>query len=157
MFKIGSAVRPRILPYLMLFLICGTTALPLLGVQRRDSFPISTYPMFAKQRGQPTFHRLVAVFEDGSREAVPPELVASAEVLQMKVIVTRAVRRGKKAMRLLCQEVALKVSRSERFATTSELQLEEVRFDSIHYFTEAPKPVAAKTLMHCLVPMAERP
>jgi hypothetical protein len=150
MFRFADA-RVRIIPYLSLVLLCGATALPLLGMQKRDSFPISTYPMFARPRGKPTFHRFAAVLEDGAREAVPPELVASAEVLQTKVIITRAVRRGKKAMRRLCEEVVRRLGQEERFATARELQLEEVSFDSIRYFTESPDPIAARVLTRCSV------
>jgi hypothetical protein len=84
-------------------------------------------------------------------------VVASAEVLQTKVIITRAVRRGKKAMRRLCEEVAPRLAHEERFATARKLRLEEVRFDSIRYFTEAPDPVASKSLTQCPIPTGVRP
>jgi len=153
----GAGLRERIVPYATLLLLCGATALPLLGAQTSDSFPISTYPMFAAHRGQPTFHRLVAVMEDGSRKTVPPELVASAEVLQTKVIITRAVKRGKKAMRRLCNEVAQNISRDAQFATAHTVQIEEVRFDSIRYFTEGTKPVSSKILGACPAQPRSRP
>ncbi|HEX2878106.1 MAG TPA: hypothetical protein VHO25_01090 [Polyangiaceae bacterium] len=157
MFGLGRAARSRIVPYLLLALLCGATASPLLGMQKRDSFPISTYPMFARPRGKPTFHRFVAMLENGARETVPPDRVASAEVLQTKVIITRAVKRGKKAMRRLCEEVAPRLAHEEQFATARKLRLEEVQFDSIRYFTEAPDPVASKSLMQCSIPTEGRP
>lgn len=142
-------IHERVIAYGMLLLLCGATALPLSGMQKRDSFPVSTYPMFAGQRGHPTFHRLVAVLEDGSRLTVPPEHVASTEVLQTKVLITRTVRRGNKAMRRLCQEVAGNIERDTRFAGARRVEIEEVRFDSIRYFTEAREPIAAKILARC--------
>jgi hypothetical protein len=109
--------------------------------------------MFASHRGQPTFHRLIAVLEDGARVVVPPERVASAEVLQTKVIISRAVRRGKKAIRRLCRDVASNIGGGQGdFAAARTVELEEVRFDAIRYFTEAPEPISSKILGTCPVP-----
>ena len=43
-----------------------------------DSFPISSYPMFARPRGQPTLYAVVGRAADGSEVRLPASVVASA-------------------------------------------------------------------------------
>src|SRR5687767_8124168 len=93
----------------------GTTAVMLspLVTGAPDSFPISTYPMFARARGKPVFEVVVGVAADGRETPLPAALVASGEVLQTKVMISRSVAGGPAAMADLCQSVAARVARSE--------------------------------------------
>lgn len=86
-----------------------------------DSFPLSTYPMFATRRAGAKLYLeyLVATAPDGARRHVPPRLIANAEVMQAIVTVQQSVRRGE-AM-VLCKRVAPRVARDGRFAAMTEL------------------------------------
>lgn len=126
--------------------LCGLTLYPAFASGARDSFPFSTYPMFAARRGSPSFHKLEMLRKDGSSAPVPPEWVGSSEVLQAKVSIARAVRGGKKSMRKLCARVA------ERAASEGEAAIEfrfrELRYDPIGYY-EGQKPLRDRTLYRC--------
>ncbi len=82
---------------------------------RGDSFPLSTYPMFAfKRPGARVAIDYVIVTGPGeARRHVPPELVANAEVMQALMTVRRAVQSGHAST--LCAEVAGRTSRDRRF------------------------------------------
>ena len=82
---------------------------------RGDSFPLSTYPMFASRRPGAKLYLeyLVATGPGDARRHVPPELIANHEVIQAMVTVHAAVVRGDS--RGLCARVAAKVARDDRF------------------------------------------
>lgn len=81
-----------------------------------DSFPLSTYPMFAFERpgARVAIDYVVATSADGARRHVPPDLVANHEVMQALMTIRRAVRSGKAST--LCAEVAARAARDRRFA-----------------------------------------
>lgn len=81
-----------------------------------DSFPLSTYPMFAFKRtgAKVALHYVVAVGPGGARTHVPPSLVANHEPMQAMVTVRRAVERGHAAG--FCADVAGRVAGDDRFA-----------------------------------------
>jgi hypothetical protein len=89
----------------------------------RDSFPLSTYPMFAYRRPEArvTLHYVIAVGEGGARRHVPPDLVANAEVMQAMMTVRRAVDRGQTQQ--LCAEVAARVARHRDFDRMDTVQV----------------------------------
>lgn len=71
----------------------------------RDSFPLSTFPMFSKARPNVvSIARVMATGED-SEAPVPPAVVASGEVLQAKVAIARAASSPAEAAKL-CAAVA---------------------------------------------------
>lgn len=75
-----------------------------------DSFPLSTYPMFAVRRKDARLRMayVVATGPDDRRRHVPPELVASPEVMQTIIAVQRAVGRGEAPV--LCRQVAARLA-----------------------------------------------
>ncbi len=96
--------------------VLGAVAWPLgRDPVREDSFPLSTYPMFAVKRAgaRVAIDYVIATGPDGARRHVPPELVANAEVMQALMTVRRAVQRG--AASALCAEVAARVAGDRRF------------------------------------------
>ncbi len=80
-----------------------------------DSFPLSTYPMFAFKRpgARVAIDYVIATGPGGGRRHVPPELVANAEVMQALMTVRRAVQN--RHAPTLCAEVAARVARDRRF------------------------------------------
>ena len=75
-----SGLRAR--AYLTSAVIAGAVAFLLLGVMHRDSFPVSTYPMFAAQRAaEVSIAHAVGVGPDGARWPLPPSAVANREVI----------------------------------------------------------------------------
>ena len=121
-------------------------AAPGFGDPRWDSYPLSTYPMFARPRGRPTLHFAEAVDARGKRLRVPPELVANQEVMQAAATVKRAVQAGPAAMETLCQRIAARWLQAEH-GGAREIALVSATFDPVGYFTRGPEP-ESRTVHH---------
>jgi len=121
-------------------------AAPGFGDPRWDSYPLSTYPMFARPRGRPVLHFAEAVGPRGERLRVPPALVANQEVMQAAATVRRAVRSGPDAMEALCERIATRWSQREH-GPAREIALVSATFDPVAYFERGPEP-EARTVHH---------
>jgi hypothetical protein len=119
-----------------------------------DSFPLSTYPMFARSRGQPTLHTMVGLAADGSERRLPPELVGTKEVLQAKVLIQRSVAAGPAAMSELCLSAAARAAESPQHRELEVLSIVARRYDPIDYFVKGPVPLERETLLRCKIQRA---
>lgn len=117
-----------------------------------DSFPISTYPMFARSPGQPTLYAMLATSGDGTERTLTPELVGSTEVLQAKVMIQRSVQRGQVAMSELCQATAARVAASGGEEGLSFVEIVRRRYDPIAYFVSRAAPLEQERIFRCPVP-----
>jgi hypothetical protein len=120
-----------------------------------DSFPWSTFPMFA--HGLPTavtpVDQLLAVAADGSARPVPPRLVANDEVLQAAATLRTTIRRGKKASRALCRKVAARVAADPEWSDIVRLELVSRKFDALRYFAGDQTPLGKpRVRAKCKVP-----
>jgi hypothetical protein len=118
----------------------------------RDSFPLSTFPMFAAERGFPELDTLRGVTAEGERVSLPPKLLGTTEVMQARAIVARAAAGGKKAARQLCSSVAQRLASSPDFVHVQQLELSTDRYDAIRYFTESTAPIRSRIRARCAVP-----
>lgn len=134
----------------------GTMAAVLspLGSMDADSFPISSYPMFARPRGQPTLYTALARAADGSAQPVPPGWVGSSEVLQAKVLIQRSVQRGPEAIRALCRGIAERIAAAPDRGDLRSVEIVRRRYDPIAYFVNGPEPLEQERLQRCPVPGA---
>jgi len=112
---------------------------PLTWIPDRDSFPLSSYPMFAHNRRSAVLTAVYAVATDqrGERRYVPPELIGNREVLQARAVLDRAARGGKKGVAILCREVAEKIAAGQggaQMSGTVEVQILRGRHDAGAYF-----------------------
>ena len=121
----------------------------------RDSFPLSSYPMFAHGRTDSSLSAVYAVaFDaDGTRHWVPTRLVGSREVLQARAVYERAARSGPRATRALCQAIAGRIAalREGELVGSNEVRVMRGRHDSIAYF-ESGKIGRERALVTCKVP-----
>ena len=82
---------------------------PLARDPKSDTYPLSTYPMFASNRGEE--HRIATVVEvlpDGTTGRLSPELIAGTDELVLTAVtVGRSVRGGQ--AETLCREVAVRL------------------------------------------------
>jgi hypothetical protein len=138
----------------------GSVAWPAFGSLKDDSFPLSTYPMFAAARGRPQLAQMVGLDATGKLVRLNPELLGSSEVLQAKALVERAANAGPRQRAAFCKTVAARVRRAEEQASEprlEQLELTRGRFDPIAYFTITPEPLEREVLYRCDVhPAAER-
>lgn len=95
-----SALR-RLAPFLAAAIILT----PLLRAPHNDTYPLSTYPMFATDRGADhTISTAVSIDERGEVSRLSPKLIAGTdEVVLAAVTVARAVGRGE--VDELCAEI----------------------------------------------------
>jgi hypothetical protein len=113
--------------------------LPLTWPAERDSFPLSNYPMFARQRRSPVVKAVyaIAVDESGARHWVSPSMVANLEPLQARAVLDRAARGGKPAVEALCRSIAGRVAAAGgELAGAVELRILRGSHDAIAYFEE---------------------
>jgi hypothetical protein len=119
-----------------------------------DSFPISSYPMFARPRGQPTLYAAVGRAADGSEHRLPASAIGSSEVLQTKVLIQRSVERGPEATLALCQSIAQRIAGSPWAAALRSVEIVRRRYDPIAYFVTGPEPIEQERLQTCKLPSA---
>ena len=127
-------------------------AAPGFGDPNWDSFPLSTYPMFARPRSLPLLYLAEGVSRDGARHRLSPNLVANDEVMQATASVRRAVRAGPDATQALCGQIAERVAAAADESAIVEVRLSSARFDPVRYFSHGPEPVERTTHERCDVP-----
>jgi len=142
-----AELRERAWAYLVALSALGAVLWPLRS-GARDSFPLSTYPMFAKERGTPVLFAVVATTREGKEQSIPAALVASGEVLQTKVLIQRTVERGRAAVRDLCERTAEKLAR-EPATELAAVEVVRRRYDPIAYFESGPRPIERELVFRC--------
>jgi hypothetical protein len=134
---------PRSVRLLLLGIAAVAVLSPLARAPRSDTYPLSTYPMFATNRGAE--HRIPTVVEvlaDGTTARLSPELIAGTdEVILTAVTVSRAVRDGHADA--LCGEVADRLGAGRRARVQTELH------DVIDLVTDGAPPLAVEVHAEC--------
>jgi hypothetical protein len=146
--------RERFAQWLGLAVGVAATAAVLspLAAMDDDSFPISSYPMFARPRGQPTLYAVIARASDGSERRLAPSWLGSSEVLQAKVLIQRSVEGGPAATRALCRSVAARLAAAQDASDLRSVEVVRRRYDPIAYFVTGPEPLEQERLERCPVP-----
>ncbi len=113
-----------------------------------DSFPLSTYPMFATRRKDARLYLeyVIATGPGGARRHVPPALVASPEVMQAIVTVHAAVSRGDAAG--LCRRVAARLAPRAGYRAFDEVQVIAGNHRAIAYLVDGQRGTE-RTLTRC--------
>lgn len=149
----GAELAPRWVAYLAGLGATAAVLSPLVS-GATDSFPISTYPMFARAPGQPTLFAVVATASDGVERSLPPELVGSSEVLQAKVLIQRSVQQGPQAMAALCEATAARVAASDKTGALRFIDIVRRRYDPVAYFVTSVEPIERERIFRCSIPLA---
>ena len=126
-------------------------ALPGFGDPSRDSYPLSTYPMFARARDKPQLYFVEGLDAAGTPLRLEPELVANQEVMQAAATVRRAVRSGPEATDRLCKRVAERVAASAAHTPIVRVRIVGARFDPLRYFLHGPEPEERSEHARCRV------
>jgi hypothetical protein len=102
--------RERVVPAIVSVVLVGAVLAPLLRDPiAGDSFPLSTFPMFAVPRpARIAVSYPIGETADGQRRTLGPALVGTGEVLQALAIVDDAVHGGN--ARRLCEAIAARVA-----------------------------------------------
>lgn len=131
--------------------LIAATALPVVrDPTRGDSFPLSTYPMFAaKKSTRMSFEYGIAWFADGSRREVEPGHVSNGEVMQARMSFQTAVRR--RTLPALCARIAERVAADPDFAGAVRIELVRGTHDALAYLVGGVRG-PEKRLHQCEVP-----
>jgi hypothetical protein len=120
----------------------------------QDSFPFSTYPMFAHPRPKPKLFFMEGLDAGGTQRRIPPHFVANQEVMQAAQIVQRAALGGTASRDRLCKRVAERVAADPTYQDVVRVQLVRASFDTLRYFTVSPEPEQRRVYGRCEVPRA---
>jgi hypothetical protein len=131
-------------------LVLATLA-PAFRDARRDSFPFSTYPMFAR-----TIDKRWLLFAEGIGKRASlrlgPELVANDEPMQAMRTLKLAAKQGGPALVSLCRRIAERVAASKSHGSVRRVRIVRALFDPIGYFEVLAGPEQRQTLQECRVP-----
>ncbi|MEL7207059.1 MAG: hypothetical protein AAGK32_02310 [Actinomycetota bacterium] len=99
----------RWIPLLAAAVVVGAVVAPMFRSPAPDGFPLSTYPMFARDRGDSAWvDTAIGRTDDGDAVRLTTELISgNDEPVLASATVTRAIRSGATAD--LCEEIAARV------------------------------------------------
>jgi hypothetical protein len=117
-----------------------------------DSYPLSTYPMFAARRSNPRLYVAEGVTARGARLRLDPELMATDEVMQAAALVRRAVAAGDARMRPLCTDIARRAAAVPELAELARVELTSAEYEPISYFVSARESANRTVHFQCAVP-----
>jgi len=119
-------------------------------VTGRDSFPLSTYPMFSSPRGETArIDHVLGVAGWGQRRPLPPRLLGSDEIMQAHQTVSLAVRG--RTTRALCQRVAQATLEDPAHADIEHIEIRTDTFDTMAYWRGDRQPRMSRVLARCEV------
>ena len=144
----------RLHAYLLSAVMLGATAYPAFLDPTEDGFPLSTYPMFSKDRGAVVPIASASAVGGGGRVAVAPRHVANAEVMQALQTIAKAVRHGKRASRKLCGEIAGRIAEAEvdELASPTHVEIATEKHASIAFLAGERTPRGRRVHARCAIP-----
>jgi hypothetical protein len=131
--------------------IAGAVALPVVRGPGHDSYPLSTYPMFARDRGRTSvLDTAVALDQAGRQLTLRPELIGGThEPVHAAVTVYEAIVAGEADR--LCSEVADRVA-ADGPDDARTVQVVTESYDAVAWFDGAHEPQARLVRSTCAVP-----
>jgi hypothetical protein len=132
---------------------------PALRDPEDDSFPLSTYPMFARNRTRiATVNAALALGRGGTETALSPLLIGSPETMQAIRILNRSVHAGKRPTRELCRAIAARVAKSvdPELRGARQIALVSETIDVIEYAGGMRSPRDRRVHTRCRIPRGKR-
>src|SRR5262249_39630282 len=114
-----------------------------------DGFPLSTYPMFARDRAGQALAYPIGRTAGGARRVLEPRFAGTTEVLQALMVVDRAVAGGEADA--LCEHIARGVAGDADYRDVATIEIVVATHDAVDYLEHdriAPEPAHAR----CRVP-----
>jgi hypothetical protein len=127
------------------------SAAPLLRSAEHDSYPFSTYPMFARPLGKPQLTFAEGLTRSGHALRLPPEIVANDEPMQAMRTLKLTANQGPRALRQLCSGIAERAVVTPGFAHVQRVRISRARFEPLRYFEADAPAVEAEVLVECRV------
>ncbi|MDD9945288.1 MAG: hypothetical protein OXU20_29870 [Myxococcales bacterium] len=146
--------------YLLGGLFVAATAYPAFLPPGEDSYPLSTYPMFSRDRGKRSWvGSALALDRQGTELPLAPSYVANSEAMQAVKTLNTALNRGRKAARKLCAAIALRVREraDPQLASAVVVQLQRQRVDSVAFLAGHRDARGRKVFARCPIPGRKAP
>ena len=149
----------RVRVWAIIGITCFAVLSPLVPAWRgrnNDSFPLSWYPMFAKER--PAFEvpfYVIARGSDGQRIKLDVKWWTSGGFNQGREMLRTTLESGLAPTRAFCEKLAKKVSEKKgvRWAKIEEVAIVRGKYDRARFFAQGDRaPLVEKTLFACTVP-----
>lgn len=150
--KMTGLALERAWAYAFGLTVCALVAAPAFSEPTSDSYPLSTYPMFAYKREKTRLFHMDGLDRKGARSRLAPRLVANDEAMQAAQTVRLAVSVGPERMALLCQRVAERLALEAAYSGIVSVRVVEGLFDSLSYFTGNSEPEQLIVHYECAVP-----
>jgi len=100
-----------------------------------DGYPLSTYPMFAHERGRTvTLAYAIGSTATGERRVLEPELVGTHEVLQALMVIDGAIASHELAP--LCQRIAVAVAADSAHADVAMVRIVRGSHDAVELLVD---------------------
>jgi hypothetical protein len=133
--------------------VAAAAAAPLLRDARHDSYPFSTYPMFARVLRQPQLTFAEGVTGAGQARRLPPEMVVNDEPMQAMRTLKLTANAGPRALKQLCAAIAARVAAAPIYADVRRVRIARARFDPLRYFEpdSGPQGQEREQLAECRV------
>src|SRR5215475_1479639 len=114
--------------------LCGAVLAPLVRAPDDDSFPLSTYPMFAAPRpAELTMAWARGVAAGGRWRPLSPEHVGTGEVMQAFATIQRAAGGEPEDRVALCQAIAARVARDVALGDAAQVELVVGTYDAVRW------------------------
>lgn len=140
--------------YVALAAVVAAVLVPPLVPPAADSYPLSTYPMFSRDRGaRSAVATLVGLDADGVEHRLSPTLIGGTDEPMQAVATASGAARGSAADQArLCAQVADRVASSDRTELV-EVSLQVEEHESIPFLTDGrTEPLSTRVLVTCAVP-----
>jgi hypothetical protein len=115
----------------------------------RDSYPLSTYPMFSTRRTAVSTVNTAVAVGDGVDRLSPELIAATDEVIQAAATVSDAIARGETDA--LCEDIAARVATGGPTGATA-IEVVSERFDAVAWYDGNRQPLGRVVHARCPVP-----
>lgn len=136
----------KLFAYGAMALVIGAVVSPALTSKPKDAFPLSTYPMFARNRGRDaTLSRVVAELDSNERVVLSPRFLGSRDVLQAESMLSRALGAGTGGE--MCREIAARVEEERELSSAREVLVLRLQVDTIDWFADPAAATRSETIV----------
>lgn len=129
----------RLYAYAVSLAIVVAVAWPASWPRGRDSFPLSPYPMFSRRlpTARVSVSYALGLDPGGGRHLIAPKYIANDEVLLAKMMIIRALQRGRAGRTQLCQQIAARVAKvgSGSLSRVDRIRIVTGDHDAVDYLT----------------------
>ena len=132
--------------------LVGAVLAPVLRTPDADSFPLSTYPMFASRRpAQQTFVYAIGATATGARRVLDTAHVGTGEVLQAIQVFERTYAGGARELTALCNSIAARVAVDADLADIITIRIVTGTHDAVEYLARG-QVGQERDVVRCPVP-----